>query len=178
MPVLQLCGTGADGNMVYEPVFSDLQIQMDRTYYLAASVHFGPQGEGNVTFSLRDLANMDEPLQTTVVPHPVTGGVVPADPFVIGARHSSKDQQWDGLIDEIRITRGTVPEEKQAWREPALRPETVAAWEFEPAAPLADSVTRTPLHQPVQAPRVTPGAAAAADFCHALLGSSEFLYVR
>lgn len=178
MPVLQLCGTGADGKMVYEPVFSDLQIQMDRTYYLAASIHFGPQGEGNVTFSLRDLANMDEPLQTTVVPHPVTGGVVPADPFVIGARHSSKDQQWDGLIDEIRITRGTVPEEKQAWREPALRPETVAAWEFEPAAPLADSVTRTPLHQPVQAPRVTPGAAAAADFCHALLGSSEFLYVR
>ena len=179
MPVLQLAGTLPDGRPVVEPVFSDIQIQLDRSYYIAASVRYGAAGEASVTFHVKDLANDDEPLQTSVSAHPFATPIRPAFPLVIGDAHGSPRRQWDGLIDEVRIRRGIPATDALALTRPEPGPDTVACWQFEPSPGFrTDSVSRT---ESITAPDREPAArraAAVTDFCHALLSSSAFLYLE
>ncbi|MES2709040.1 MAG: DUF1553 domain-containing protein [Verrucomicrobiota bacterium] len=183
MPVLQLCGPGADGGaVVYEPVFSDFQMELDRSYYLAAAVHpAGAAGAGSVTFYLKDLANDDLPMLTSTVPQPVAAVTPPPGPLFIGAAGDSKGHLWDGLIDEVRISRGLLTETELALRRPAGTERTVASWSFEPAAgTLTESVSgRESIRLPsAAAAAALPKEEALADFCQAMLSSSAMLYVE
>ena len=136
MLALQVLGAGNDGKLRYEPVFSDLQIQLDRSYYVAASVHFGEANGGTVTFYLKDLANDDVLLQTTVCPHPIAKPKVSEFPLTIGARAgSAMSSQWDGLIDELRIRSGQITADECFYINKAatLPASVLACWQFEPA---------------------------------------------
>lgn len=183
MPVLQMVGNGADGALLYEPLFSDLQIQLERSYYLAASIHLGGPGEGSVTFFLKDLSNDDELLQTTVVPHPIARDVAGESPLVIGGRAEKRAaSQWDGLIDEVRLSKGLITAEQCFYQQKnkTLPSSVMASWQFEPETGFLNDTAQ----KVVNLTTVTPKNASAsennalADFCHALLNSNEFLYLR
>ncbi len=183
MLALQLLGGGADGARRYEPVFSDLQIQLDRSYYVAASVHFGETSGGTVTFFLKDLANDDELLQSTVCPHPIVGAQPSEFPFTIGSRAGGAvASQWDGLIDEVRLRAGLLTAEDCFYQQKAaaLPTAVLACWQFEPAPSFLHDVKaqRETLLPPVAAPTNQLRATALADLCHAMLNSNEFLYLR
>lgn len=183
MLALQLVGHGVNGDTLYEPVFSDLQIQLDRSYYLAASVHLGGPGEGTVTFFLKDLANDDELLQSTVVPHPIAQDVAGNLPIVIGGRSGKQAvHQWDGLIDEVRLSKGLITAEQCCYtkKSSALTPNVTACWQFEPTPGyLHDSAQKIINLTPVSPAKLSETKSSAlADLCHAMLNSNEFLYVR
>lgn len=180
MPVMLLCGPDRDGKMVHEPVFSDFSLQLDRSYYLGVS--FQPATlttSGLVTFFVKDLANDDEPLLTASVPHPVTALQPPPGPLFIGASSRSPGTLWDGLIDEVRLTRGLLTETEIALRRPAMSGRTVACWQFEPGGFRLDTVSgRETIRLPHLPADQAPAHQALTDLCHALLSSSALLYVE
>lgn len=178
-PVLQLIGKDKDGRVVEESVFSDIVLQMDRSYYIAVSVHADPNGQGTGSFFVKDLANDDEPLQSAVVPHPVAEMVKPAFPLVIGDSGGRTRLSWDGLIDEVRIRRGCLTEATLSLRMPAITPDTIACWQFEPAGGFRrDSVSKEETIRAVRAAESGARESAIADLCHTLLSSSSLLYVE
>ena len=178
-PVLQLIGRNAEGRIVEEPVFSDIVLQMDRSYYIAAAVHPDADGKGTVTFFVKDLANDDEPLQTAVVPHPIVEPLRPAFPLVIGDSEGRTRRLWDGLVDEVRIRRGCITEQTLSLKSPAVTPDTVACWQFEPATGFrSDSVSKTETIRATHTAESTARESALTDFCHSLLSSSALLYVE
>jgi hypothetical protein len=179
MPVMQLIGRNAAGQIVEEPVFSDLQLQMDRSYYIAAAVHPDKDGQGTVTFFVKDLANEEEPLRTTTVPHPLVDLPRPAFPLVIGDAEGDARRQWDGLIDEVRIRRGSLTAETLALKAPAPGPDTIACWQFEPDPGYRhESVSRTETIRAAVSPAVSARTAAVTDLCHTLLCSSAMHYIE
>ncbi len=183
MLALQVLGAGNDGKLRYEPVFSDLQIQLDRSYYVAASVHYGEATGGTVTFYLKDLADDDVPMRTTICPHPIVTPQVSEFPLTIGARSGSAvSSQWDGLIDEVRLRSGPLAAEECFYtqKSASLPAAVLACWQFEPTPGfLYDAkLQRETLLPPVAAPTNKLQASALADLCHAMLNSNEFLYVR
>ena len=179
MPVFQLVGPGVDGRVVEEPVFSEIQLQMDRSYYIAAAVQFSPQGKSSVTFYIKDLANDDEPIRTTTVPHPLQGPLRPGFPLVIGDTHGTGRRLWDGLVDEVRLRRGAISEPALSLKAPNLSADTIACWQFEPAhGHRHDAVSGTENILPGQTSSTTARLTAITDFCHSLMGSSAMLYVE
>ena len=179
MPVLQLIGRHADGSVVEEPVFSDIPLQLDRSYFIAAAVHPDINGKGTVTFFVKDLANDDELLQTAVVPHPIAEPLKPAFPLVIGDAEGRTRRQWDGLIDEVRIRRGCVGEQTLSLKSPAVTPDTIACWQFEPVTGYRhDSVSKTETIRATHTAESTAREAAVTDLSHTLLSSSGLLYVE
>ncbi|MDB6136810.1 MAG: Planctomycete cytochrome [Verrucomicrobiales bacterium] len=185
MPALLLCGPGVDGAMVYEPVFSDFQMELDRSYSLAAAVHpASAAGAGAVTFYMKDLANEDLPVQVSTVPHPVAHFSSAGDgALMIGAGADSSQDLWDGLIDEVRVSRGILGGTDLIHQHPEATDRTMAWWSFEPASgPLADSISgHTSLRLlSAAAAGAAPGVPkeqALADFCQAMLSFSALLYV-
>jgi hypothetical protein len=178
-PVLQLIGKNTEGRIVEEPVFSDIALQMDRSYYIAAAVHPDPDGKGTVTFFVKDLANDDEPLQSAVVPHPIVEPLRPAFPLVIGDSEGRTRRLWDGLIDEVRIRRGCITAETLSLHSPAVTPDTVACWQFEPAPGFrSDSVSKTETIRATHTAESTARESDLTDLCHSLLSSSALLYVE
>jgi len=179
MPVLQLVGRNAAGEVIEEPVFSDIQLQLDRSYYIAAAVNAGAAGQGSVTFFVKDLANDDEPLQTATVPHPFTELTKPAFPLVIGDAEGRQRRQWDGLIDEVRIRRGAITEQTLLLKNPAVTPDTIACWQFELEQGYRhDAVSKAETILPSRAAEATAREAAIADLCQTLLSSSAMLYIE
>jgi hypothetical protein len=180
MPVFLLCGPDRTGQMVQEPVFSDFQLQLDRSYYLG--VAFQPataDRSGTVTFYVKDLANEDEPLRTASVPHPVTALTPPPGPLYIGASHGGPESLWDGLIDEVRVTRGFLTEHEIALRHPDITGRTLACWQFEPGSFRRDAASgRETIRLPLPPVTAAPARQALTDLCHALLSSSGLLYVE
>jgi hypothetical protein len=176
-------GAGGDAAPRYEPVFSDLSLQLDRSYYVAASVHFAEGKAGTVTFFMKDLANDDELLQTSVCPHPLSAAPNSEFPITLGARAgSSLQSQWDGLIDEVRLRSGQITAEECFYlpKNTSIPAAVLACWQFEPSAGfLYDSKQQRETLQPPVAPASNQlHASALADLCHAMLNSNEFLYVR
>ncbi len=180
MPVFILCGPDRTGQIVQEPVFCDFPLQLDRSYYLG--VAFQPataDRSGTVTFYVKDLANEDEPLLTASVPHPVTALTPPPGPLYIGASHGGPESLWDGLIDEVRMTRGFLAENGIALRNPDITGRTMACWQFEPGSFRLDAVSgRETIRLPQQPVTAAPARQALTDLCHALLSSSGLLYVE
>lgn len=70
---LQLIGLKRDGSRGEQPVFSDLGVQMNKPYFVAAAVApTTASAPGQVFFALKDLSNDDEPLLTATVGHELT----------------------------------------------------------------------------------------------------------
>jgi hypothetical protein len=152
---------------------------MDRSYAIAAAVQFVPGGKGSVTFHVKDLANDDELLRTTTVPHSIQGPPRPAFPLVIGDLTGTARSLWDGLIDEVRLRRGAAPADGLSYNAPALTPDTVACWQFEPApGRRTDTVTGRETIQSTHTSTASARETALSDLCHSLMGSSAMLYVE
>ncbi|HYE98114.1 MAG TPA: DUF1553 domain-containing protein, partial [Planctomycetota bacterium] len=175
--ILQLVGDAG-----YEVVASDLRLDLHRTHYVAVSVRLADTGPRAITFYLQDLSDPEAPLRVANVRHAVTSGVTPTAALVIGGRDGPTGHGWDGLIDEIRISRAALAKEQLLLFDGVPPPGAVAAhWRFEVEPGFfQDSAGVQPnLTRPSAPASATPAASEASlvDFCHALLNSNGFLYV-
>jgi mono/diheme cytochrome c family protein len=180
--VLQLSGTDADGKKLYEPVFADLPIHLNKPYFVAATVNLTNTGEGGVTFYAKDLSNDDEPVQVAKIAHRVTGGRFSPAPFTIGGRGVDKSHLWDGLIDDVRLSCTALRQEQLLLTAEGVTGATCGYWQFEArpsvfrdASPNQNDLKPLLAARPATVDRPT---AALTDFCHALLNANEFLYVE
>ena len=181
MPVLTLSGLNREGKPATETIFSDLPLQLDRSYYLGVSITPAqPSQAGTVTFFIKDLANEDEALRTASVPHPIVSLTPPAGPLFIGAPNgTTRDHLWDGLIDELRFNQGPLTESDLALQHPEITSRTLACWQFEPGQFRRDHVSgRDTIHPPAAEAPTDPALNALTDLSHALLSSSALLYVE
>jgi len=183
MLVLQLWGEDAAGNPHYEPIFSSLHIELNKPYYVAATVRLGDTGPEGISFYAKDLSNDDEPLVRSYSSHTVVR--IPAERglFTIGARGGDKPgNMWDGLVDDVRLSNEALDEGRLLLTAEAVGPMTVGYWEFEPAAGVFRDSSANGLDLRVAGDDPERGASdarrqALVDFCHVLLNANEFLYV-
>jgi Protein of unknown function (DUF1553)/Protein of unknown function (DUF1549)/Planctomycete cytochrome C/Concanavalin A-like lectin/glucanases superfamily len=177
--VLELIGDPAeDGAGGYEAISSGLKIELNKPYFVAVSVRIGDTSETGVTFFVRQLS-ADAEMRVAHVAHKVTSNHQSNLALVIGGRDPDKGQAWDGLIDDVRLSRLALkPEELLLAREGSSE-STVGFWRFEEPDFFKDSSPNGHNIRPEIAPAANadPQTAALIDFCHALLNSNEFLYV-
>ena len=122
------------------------------------------------------------PLQIATASHTTIAGIRGDTDFVVGARGlSAKTNVWDGLIDDVRLTRAALPAEALLLNSgQPVGEHTIGYWRFESNSGLyKDSSPRG--HdieaKVAQSKPADPRKAALIDFCHVLLNSNEFLYV-
>jgi hypothetical protein len=173
--ILQLTGEGGT-----EVVASDLRLELHKTHFVSVSVKLAETGESGIVFSMQDLSDPDAPLRTASVRHKVTGGIACKAAFMIGGRDGQKAHGWDGLIDEVRLSRAALTREQSLLADGAPPAAVTGHWTFEHDPGFFKEIGNRvkPLGRPAM-----PKAAAVAsetglvDFCHILLNSNEFLYV-
>lgn len=179
--VLQLFGKTADGKQREVALFSDHTVQFNVPWYAAVSVRPAKSAEqpGEAIFYLRNLANDDEPISVVSVPLELTGGLQNELPVAIGHRLGA-DSQFDGLLDDIRLTRTVLAQEELLLTRENPGPETLAFWRFEaqPGILRDSSAAAAGLRVQTGATEQTLEQSALTDLCHVLLNSSEFLYVK
>ncbi|MGZ8919872.1 MAG: DUF1553 domain-containing protein, partial [Limisphaerales bacterium] len=180
---LQLVGLRRDGSRGEHAVFSDLSVQMNKPYFIAAAVTAASdESPGKVFFALKDLSNDDEPVLTATIEHPIKGGWDNDLALTIGARSGANPQSFHGMVDDVRISSGALGVANMLYTIEATSDSTLGYWKFEPKPDVfADASGRghalaRAAAKPVVA--LTPDQAALSDFCHALLNSSEFLYLE
>jgi cytochrome c553 len=179
--VLQLSGEPVEGSAGVEAVFSGVNIELNKPYFVAVSVDIGNTNENGVTFYSRDLSNDDEPLQVAHMPHRTGQPIRATANFTIGGRDARLDHVWDGLIDDVRLSNSILKPEQLLLTSESITESTMGFWRFESATSYhKDSSPRAHDIRAKTAPAAAPTnprTAALIDFCHVLLNANEFLYV-
>lgn len=184
--IVQLVGEAkqaGENRVLHEVLASGLHVELGRPYYLAVSVDLEDRSEDGVTFYLKDLSNPNARMRTARVEHQVVADHAADTPLVIGGRWGRSNTGWDGLIDEVRISKAALGPESllTAAKRGAPRDAVIGHWRFErEPGVLADSSGRGNHLAPGQTPPTATKASSGAlvDFCHLLLNSNEFLYVQ
>jgi hypothetical protein len=184
--ILQLAGDQKAGGSGYAVIPSDIQLQLQRPYYVAASVR--TQGDDKtVTFFVKDLSDNDAPLVVRSVPHTFAGSHASPSRLAIGGRDAADPRSratsvWDGLIDDVRISNRPLARDELLWEEGEPADAVVGHWTFEETPGFAAdssghgrSLARTTPRPDVKDLRRYE---ALVDLCHVLFNSSEFLYVE
>src|SRR6185503_15625129 len=129
--VLQLIGDPAeDGVGGYELVSSGVQIELDTPYYVAVSVRIGDTSDTGITFYAKELT-AGAALRAAHVPHRVTSNHQSNLPVTIGGRDPEKHLIWDGLIDDVRLSRRALKQEEILLAKENSDDNTVGFWRFE-----------------------------------------------
>ncbi|MEY4818993.1 MAG: hypothetical protein RLZZ23_1766 [Verrucomicrobiota bacterium] len=180
--VLQAHGPLLGGTFGEAVQFSNLRIEMNKPYYASAAVRYADQnGPGEVSFTLKDLANDDEPLLHDRVPTSLTGIRTAAQPIQLGGKGADRESSFHGVIDDLRLSAGALSDEALLYSNKDMRPDTLGFWRFEnKTGTLRDSSGkgRDLAVGAVKTPDTKSTATPLAALCHALLNSSEFLYVE
>ncbi|MFH5804040.1 DUF1549 domain-containing protein [Alienimonas sp. DA493] len=185
--VMQMFGRAPGGGGVQEAaIFSDQHIDLNTPYYAAAAVLPATKDKpGTVTFILKDLSNNDVPLSVVTHEHQLAEAGN-RTPIAIGRRGTSKSANlFDGLIDDVRLSRGALGVEDALITNESPTEATLAHWTFEKTPGVfADAAAAEPGRGLDLTPHRTavssaePRRQALVDLCHVLLNSSEFLYVQ
>jgi hypothetical protein len=171
--IIQLVGEDENRNISYEPIASDLRLELGVTYHVAVKVSCSAH---TVTFRVQQVGKPNAPVLTSETTTGVRTGLSSgASGLVIGGVNKrAPTHQWDGRIEAARVVRGLLPDE-------ALAPDP-AQWS---ATPLVnwnakfgpgESLTRASAETPAVA--VDPRKEALADLCHVLLNTNEFFYLH
>jgi hypothetical protein len=182
--VLQAVGPLNDGKVGEAVQFSNLRIEMNKPYYVAAAVRYADKnGPGEVAFTLKDLANDDEPLLHDRVPTLLTGVRTAAQPIQLGGKGKDRDSSFHGVIDDVRLSSGALDDQALLYANEDVKPSALGFWRFEnKTGTMRDSSGKGRDLSMGEAKAAAPKAAGAhaplAALCHALLNSSEFLYVE
>ncbi|MDA0284223.1 MAG: hypothetical protein O3B86_12810, partial [Planctomycetota bacterium] len=182
--ILQLIGgdppTAGTDKPTYEVIASNLRPELNRPYYVAVSVDVDDVTDAGVTFFLKDLYEEDSPVQTASVPHKVRGDFASSLSLVIGDRDGSRRSRWDGLIDNVRVSRARLTSE-QLLINGGVHRDISGFWNFDsPDSPGRDqSTAANHLKIATSNARSESGLDlnSLTDLCHVLLNSNEFLYV-
>ena len=177
--ILQIVGDPKQGGTGYEVVASNLRPELNRPYYLAASVKPSDSSEKGITFYMQDLSAKDTPLQSAYVAHKATTLIKSTESFTIGGRAKIKHHTWDGLIDEVRLSKAALDRDALLLGEKPNSGSIAGHWKFEaePGFFLDSSPHQNNIASAGENPNEDPKTAALVDFCHILLNSNEFLYV-
>lgn len=182
--ILQLVGgtprkSGTD-KPTYEVIASNLRPELNRPYYVAVSVDVDTPSESGVTFFMKDLSKPEAPLETASAPHGVIGDFHTDLKLVIGDRDGKRRSRWDGLIDDVRVSRERLSVEQLLINDGASS-DVSGFWEFDsPDSPGRDkSKSENHLSVATDSAQSASGVnlKALTDLCHVLLNSNEFLYV-
>ncbi len=180
--VLHLWGKQRSGKFGEAALFSDQHIALNTPYFAAAAFQPATDAEpGTVTFYLKDLSNDDEPLQVAKFEHSIVGGLENDQPLTLGGRSQGTVGRFDGLVDDIRISSQALTQERLMYFAPEPNPQTVAYWRFESQPGVLKDSSANGLDLETSgrtAGQTSAEQAALIDFCHVLLNSNEFLYVR
>ena len=170
--IIQLVGEDENRNIAYEPVASDLRLELGVTYHVAVKVSCAAH---TVTFRVQQVGKPNAPVLTSEAPHIVRSGLSNgASGLVVGGVNKrAVSHQWDGRIVAARVVRGLLPDmalspDPTKWSAPAL-----VAWNAKlgPGEQLAWSSAEN-------AEVIDPRKQALADLCHVLLNANEFLYLH
>jgi hypothetical protein len=180
--ILQLACDPKKAGGGYEVIHSDFKVELHKTYYVAVSMKLKNTSDAGVTFYLKDMTDMDAGLKSVNVKHERTGAYASQSALVIGGRDGGNVQGWDGLIDEVRISRKALGREELLYGEGRpVESALCGMWTFEDEPGIFKDSTG------VQGDLVKLGAgkgvvekndAALVDLCHVLLNSNRFLYVE
>ncbi len=176
--VLELIGdTTEEGDGGYEAIPSGIHLELDTPYEIAVSVRIGDTSETGITFYARELT-AGAPLRTTRVTHKVTANHQSNLPLVIGGRDPEQHQAWDGLIDDVRLSRRALKQDELLLAREGPDDSIVGFWRFDEPDFFKDSSPNgNNIRSEISpAAKSDPKTAALIDFCHALLNSNEFLY--
>jgi hypothetical protein len=179
--ILQLIGDADGQSLKYEVIASNLRPELNRPFYVAVVVDIDDTSESGVTFYLKDLADPKSKLQTARVKHTVKGNYFPKERLVIGGRDVSTHHRWNGLIDNVRISRSALSQPDLLISGGDSK-NVVAHWSFDnEKSPGADqSKNQLSLTSPQDKTATTKSGIARqalVDLAHVLLNSNEFLYV-
>ncbi len=178
--VLQLAGRSTEGTPNYEPVFANLDLQLDTPYYVAAVVSLGNETEGGVTFFTKNIAEPGTALRRETVTHRIRGPLPCVGPVSIGGRNDQDGHFFDGLIDDVRYSDIALPDDRLLLNTETAGEHTLGFWQFESEQKfhLDRSGNSNDLAVDYEERKpVNPSQAALEDLCHVLLNSNEFLYV-
>jgi hypothetical protein len=179
--ILQLVGDPAKGGAGYEVIAANLRPELNKPYYVAASVRIAETDPAGVTFYLKDLTQPDAPLQTAQAAHRVTSHYRSPRALVIGGRDGSHRHHWDGLIDDLRLSGAALARRQLLLFDDSVSADTIGFWRFETSPGFHQDASGRGNHLVAVAPGssgpVDAETAALIDFCHVLLNSNEFLYV-
>lgn len=166
--IIQLVGEDENRNIAYEPVASDLRIELGVTYHIVVQVSCASH---TVTFHVRQVDKPNAPSLSSTVTHRIAAGLsTGASPIVIGGvGKRATTHQWDGRIELAHITRGrSLPNVAGT-----LQGSAVVAWDARQnkLRGLAWSGTEGTTE-------VDPQRRAFVDLCHVLLNCNEFFYLH
>ncbi|MFM7293018.1 MAG: DUF1549 and DUF1553 domain-containing protein, partial [Planctomycetia bacterium] len=174
--ILQLVGKTVDAdNIHYEVVPSNLRLELDRPYLVAASVDLDDLSNQGITFFLRDLSRPDAPLESASVPHEVNRFITDGAPVRLGARPDK--QSWHGLVGRLRLDAARLSRDEI---ESGSSREAVFDWRFDDPAAIGHDASGNGRHAEVSyhdPDWLSPHDQARATLVHALLNSSEMLYL-
>ena len=182
--VFQAYGPVLGGSAEDAVHFSNLRISLDKPYYVAAAVRYaGKLGPGEVTFTLKDLANDDEPLLHDRVPTNLTAVSSATRPIQLGGKDQALESSFHGVLDDVRLSSGVLDEQALLYANEDVKPSTLGFWRFETkTGAMRDSSGKgRDLGFGGTKAAAKDGKSAHAPLsalCHALLNSSEFLYVE
>ncbi len=180
--VLQMIGQQAAGELSEAALFSDQHVEIDTPYYAAACVTLAKDGQpGTVKFYLKNLSNDDEPLLVAEIEHQVTGGFANGLPLTFGRVDGDKPAVFDGLIDDVRLVMRSLPVDQLLYSAEKVVADTIGYWQFESNPGVMSNSANDTLEIKANGKSIIQLSAdetAFVDFCHSLLNSNEFLYVR
>jgi hypothetical protein len=170
--IIQLVGEDENRNIAYEPVASDLRIELGATYHVVVQVSCAAH---SVTFHVRQVDKPEAPSLTSTVAHRIAAGLSTGNaPIVVGGvGRRATPHQWDGRIEMARITRGRNAVNVARSGAVATHDSAVVAWDARHntlrglAWTGAEGTTE-----------VDPQRRAFVDLCHVLLNSNEFFYLH
>ena len=185
--ILQLAcdaGQAGGGKGGYEVIPSDFRIELHKTYYVAVSMKLRDTTAAGITFYLKDIGDMDAPLKTASVTHTLTAPHNNDRPLIIGGRDGKPAHGWDGLIDEVRVSRKALARGDLLYTD-GRPPESALCghWVFEdqPGIFKDTAGVQRDLVKQITGGRSSSVSAgidpALVDLCHVLLNSNGFLYV-
>lgn len=180
--VLQLACDPKQAGGGYEVIRSDFRVELHKTYYVAVSAKLKDTSEAGATFYMKDISDMDAPLKSVSVAHQLTGKYASKSALVIGGRDSGTTSQgWDGLIDEVRISKKALGKDDLLYTDGHPAKEMICGhWVFEDLPGLfkdSAGVQSDLIKLSAKNASASGGDTALVDFCHVLLNSNGFLYL-
>ena len=174
---------GSDGNhpVAEAAVFSDQHVELGRPYYASATIRPATADtEGKVDFVLVDLSAVESTASQVAMKHSLVGGYG-GSVVAIGGRLAGRGGDFDGLIEDVRLTRGDLETGASLLTHADASESTLGWWRFDSKAGLLLDASPNSHHLIATGADkhfVDPSHHALVDLCHVLLNSSEFLYVR
>jgi hypothetical protein len=171
--IIQMVGEDENRNIAYEPVASDLRLELGIHYHVVVKVSCAAH---TVTFQIHQADKPNAPVMTSVVPHIIrTGLSAGTSDLVIGGIHRrAVSHQWDGVIQAARVSQGLLKKTDVSTDPAQWRGKSLVSWDVRQVLPagLAWASAEGP------ATPADPSQSAMVDLCHVLLNANEFFYLH